>query len=100
MLDLQSHFILPVHPVSLSGPLPKGAEQLSVRTSGGETLYGVRIPGDAPKKTRTLILGFGGNAWNGQDVPNISTSFSRTMKSSPFIIGATHPRQAPPRPRR
>jgi pimeloyl-ACP methyl ester carboxylesterase len=68
MLDLQSHFIFPVHAVSSSGPLPEGAEQLSVHTAGGETLYGVRIPGDGPKRTGTLVLGFGGNAWNGQDV--------------------------------
>jgi len=68
MLDLQSHFIFPVHAVAASGPLPKGAEQLSVRTSGGETLHGVRIPGDGAKRTGTLVLGFGGNAWNGQDV--------------------------------
>lgn len=68
MLDLQSHFIFPVHAVAASGPLPKGAEQLSVRTSGGQTLYGVRIPGDGAKGTGTLVLGFGGNAWNGQDV--------------------------------
>jgi hypothetical protein len=48
--------------------LPKAAERLSVRTADGETLHGVRIPPDELKESRTLILGFGGNAWNGQDV--------------------------------
>jgi hypothetical protein len=31
-------------------------------------LEGIRIPPDEPDPDRTLILGFGGNAWNGQDV--------------------------------
>ena len=35
---------------------------------GGETLHGVHIPTEEPTPARTLILGFGGNAWNGQDV--------------------------------
>lgn len=39
-----------------------------MRTADGETLHGVRIPPDELKESRTLILGFGGNAWNGQDV--------------------------------
>jgi pimeloyl-ACP methyl ester carboxylesterase len=68
MLDLQGHFIFPVHAVSPSGPLPKGAERLSVDTPDGETLHGIRIPGHQPIANRTLILGFGGNAWNAQDV--------------------------------
>src|SRR4051794_8001903 len=68
MLDFQAHLIFPVHAVPASGPLPNGAKRLSVRTPGGETLYGVHIPADEPKATRTLILGFGGNGWNGQDV--------------------------------
>jgi len=68
MLDLQSHFIFPVHAVASSGPLPKGAKQLSASTADGEVLHGVHIPADRPKGARTLILGFGGNAWNAQDV--------------------------------
>jgi pimeloyl-ACP methyl ester carboxylesterase len=68
MLDLQSHFIFPVHAVAAPGPLPKGAERLLARAADGETLHGVHIPADGPKRSRTLILGFGGNAWNAQDV--------------------------------
>jgi pimeloyl-ACP methyl ester carboxylesterase len=68
MLQFQAQFIFPVHAVPASGPLPKGADRLLVRTPGGETLHGVHIPADEPKGIRTLILGFGGNAWNGQDV--------------------------------
>jgi pimeloyl-ACP methyl ester carboxylesterase len=31
-------------------------------------LVGILIPASAPTDSRTLILGFGGNGWNGQDV--------------------------------
>jgi pimeloyl-ACP methyl ester carboxylesterase len=68
MFEFQSHLIFPVHAVPLSGPLPSRAECLSVHTPDGNTLQGVGIPSDEPDESRTLILGFGGNAWNGQDV--------------------------------
>jgi pimeloyl-ACP methyl ester carboxylesterase len=68
MFEFQSHLIFPVHAVPLAGPLPHGAERMTVRTPDGQTLHGVRIPADEPDPTRTLILAFGGNAWNGQDV--------------------------------
>lgn len=68
MFDFQSDLIFPVHAVPESGPLPPKAERLSARTPDGETLQGIYIPGDSPDPTKTLILGFGGNAWNGQDV--------------------------------
>jgi hypothetical protein len=44
------------------------AEQLPVRTPDGETLQGLYLPPSGPDPSHTLILGFGGNAWNGQDV--------------------------------
>src|SRR5205823_13555714 len=62
------HLIFPVHAVPAAGPMPIGAECLSVTTPSGELLQGIHIPSDEPDETRTLILGFGGNAWNGQDV--------------------------------
>lgn len=68
MLEFQSHLIFPTHAVAASGPWPVGAERLSVRTPDGNTLHGIYMPADRPDATRTLILGFGGNAWNGQDV--------------------------------
>jgi pimeloyl-ACP methyl ester carboxylesterase len=67
MFQFQSHLIFPVHAVRRAGPLPRGAETLSVK-SGRATLKGVHIPPDEPDAGRTLILGFGGNGWNGQDV--------------------------------
>ena len=68
MFEFQSHLIFPVHAVPAAGPLPPTAERLSARTPGGETLNGILIPPDEADATQTLILGFGGNAWNAQDV--------------------------------
>ena len=68
MFDFQSHLIFPVHAVPAAGRLPRGAERLSIDTPDGQKLHGIFIPADAQDKSRTLILGFGGNAWNGQDV--------------------------------
>ena len=41
---------------------------MSVRTPDGQTLVGTYIPARRQSASATLILGFGGNAWNGQDV--------------------------------
>jgi pimeloyl-ACP methyl ester carboxylesterase len=68
MFDFQSRLIFPTHAVSSAGPLPPDAEILSLETPDGETLAGIHILPDDPGRTRTLILGFGGNGWNGQDV--------------------------------
>ena len=68
MFELQTDLIFPVHAVPQAGPLPAHAKRLSVRTGDGETLEGIQIPAEVPDRSRTLILGFGGNAWNGQDV--------------------------------
>ena len=68
MLEVLSHFIFPVHAVADAGPFPLGADELSIRTSDGERLVGIHIRPDEIPVDRTLILGFGGNAWNGQDV--------------------------------
>jgi pimeloyl-ACP methyl ester carboxylesterase len=68
MIEFQSHFIFPVHAVAKAGPLPKGAERLSIGTADDQTLRGIRIPADEADASKTLILAFGGNAWNAQDV--------------------------------
>lgn len=67
MIDFQSHLIFPVHAVPRAGPLPKGAQRLVVSARDAE-LHGVHIPADDPGPETLLILGFGGNGWNGQDV--------------------------------
>jgi pimeloyl-ACP methyl ester carboxylesterase len=68
MFEFQSQLIFPTHAVPKAGPLPPGAELLSLDTPDGDKLVGIHIPADEPTKKRTLILGFGGNGWNGQDV--------------------------------
>ena len=68
MFGFQSHLIFPTHAVPSAGPLPRGAERLSVKSRDGHALAGVHIPADEPRPGSTLVLGFGGNAWNAQDV--------------------------------
>ena len=69
MFQFQSHLIFPVHAVPSAGRLPDSAERLSLQTPDGQSLHGVHIRSDGPNREgRTLVLGFGGNAWNGQDV--------------------------------
>ena len=70
MLDaFQTQLIFPVHAVPPAGPLPPGSERLEVKSAEGQTLYGVHVPPlEAGDRGQTLILGFGGNAWNGEDV--------------------------------
>lgn len=67
MIDFQTRFIFPTHAVPNAGPLPRGAQALSLKVRGAE-LAGVHFPPDRKSADRTLILGFGGNGWNGQDV--------------------------------
>lgn len=68
MVWSQEDIIFPTHAVASPGPLPARAERLVVDTPTGERLHGVHIPAAAGATgPRTLILGFGGNAWNAQD---------------------------------
>ena len=65
----QTDLIFPVRAVPAAGPLPPGAQRLQVTTPDGETLHGVHLPpASRGDDSGTLLLGFGGNAWNGQDV--------------------------------
>ena len=64
----QTDIIFPAHAVSAAGPMPRGAERLAVDTPDGETLVGVYLPAASGGGDGSLVLGFGGNAWNGQDV--------------------------------
>src|SRR3712207_3792392 len=61
----QARILFPAGAVGGAGPLPPGAERLSLDSAGGHRLHGVHIrPVAAP--SRTLILGFGGNGWNAE----------------------------------
>jgi pimeloyl-ACP methyl ester carboxylesterase len=68
MFEFQSHLIFPTHAVPRAGPFPPRAQRLSLKTKEGQELVGIHIPADEGSAERTLILGFGGNAWNAQDV--------------------------------
>lgn len=68
MFEFQSQLIFPIHAVAPAGPFPPGAKRLQIDTTDGFKLAGIHMPPDEPASERTLILGFGGNAWNGQDV--------------------------------
>jgi pimeloyl-ACP methyl ester carboxylesterase len=69
MILSQADLIFPVHAVPPTGPLPPGAERLQVATPDGETLHGVHFkPAKKAAGPRQLLLGFGGNAWNAQEV--------------------------------
>jgi uncharacterized protein len=59
----QARLLFPAGALGGAGPLPAEAEQLALDTPDGYRLHGVHLP---PSRTRsgTLILGFGGNAWN------------------------------------
>ena len=69
MFEFQTQLIFPTHAVPPAGPLPPGSKRLQVQSADGHELHGVHVPpedrGVGPK---TLVLGFGGNAWNGEDV--------------------------------
>src|SRR3546814_3245062 len=50
-------------------PLPATAERIEVAAADGVRLRGVRIPPRRPRTgERLILLGFGGNAWNADNV--------------------------------
>jgi pimeloyl-ACP methyl ester carboxylesterase len=63
----QGRLLFPAGSVGGAAPLPPGAERLTVESAEGNRLYGVHLP-PAAKPSGTLILGFGGNGWNGETV--------------------------------
>jgi uncharacterized protein len=67
-VDFQSQLVFPAHAVPEAGPWPPGAEHLSLIAPDGVRLEGIELRPDRPSEENRLILGFGGNAWNAQDV--------------------------------
>ena len=61
----QARLLFPAGAVGAAGPLPAGAERLSLDAAGGDRLHGVHVPPSKPA-SETLILGFGGNGWNAE----------------------------------
>jgi pimeloyl-ACP methyl ester carboxylesterase len=61
----QARLLFPAGAVGAAGPLPAGSERLAFDTPDGHRLHGVHVPASA-RPSGTLILGFGGNAWNAE----------------------------------
>jgi len=68
MIPTPTDMLFPVHAVPAPGPLPQSARQVRVEAPDAAVLQGVSIPPATDAKRRMLVLGFGGNAWNGADV--------------------------------
>lgn len=62
----QGAMIFPAGQVGSPDPLPARAERVELASASGEPLHGVHIPPVRRSGERLLILGFGGNGWNGQ----------------------------------
>ena len=62
----QSRLLFPTWLVGAAGPLPPGAERLTLDTSDGTRLEGVHLPPLQGDGDGTLILSFAGNATNAQ----------------------------------
>jgi pimeloyl-ACP methyl ester carboxylesterase len=68
MTLFQDQLLFPTHAVARAQPLPAGAKRIRLWRPGGVALSGVHVPPATASRSRTLVLGFGGNAWNGDDV--------------------------------
>lgn len=68
MIPTPTQMLFPTDSVPPPGPLPAGAQLVSLTTPDGTSLHGVAIPPANNARRRILILGFGGNGWNGSDV--------------------------------
>ena len=63
----QTALIFPARMVRGAGPLPRGAERLSLDVPGGNRLHGVHFRPRFSRGEKPVILGFAGNAWNAED---------------------------------
>lgn len=66
---LQTSLVFPVSQVPSAGPPPPGAARVQLRAATGERLAGLHVPpgaGAGEEGLPPVIIGFGGNAWNGE----------------------------------
>jgi pimeloyl-ACP methyl ester carboxylesterase len=66
--SFQSRILFPVSSVQPADPLPEGSERLVLDTPDGERLHGVHIAAKSGTGSGPVILGFGGNAWNAEEM--------------------------------
>ncbi len=67
----QTAMLFPAGQIGSAGPLPPGAERIALTAASGERLAGLHVPPRAEAQERLLVLGFGGNAWNGDSVATL-----------------------------
>lgn len=60
----QTRVLFPVGLARPIGPPPPSAERLQIVSAGGHPLSGLYVPAAVAQPERLIILGFGGNAWN------------------------------------
>jgi len=68
MIPTPTQMLFPTHAVPSPEPLPPTARDVSLKAPDGAVLQGIVIPPATQAERRILVLGFGGNAWNGSDV--------------------------------
>jgi pimeloyl-ACP methyl ester carboxylesterase len=64
----QTRMLFPRELVRPGGELPASATRLEIRLPSAETLRGLHIAAAMPGPERLVILGFGGNAWNADNM--------------------------------
>ena len=64
---MQDRMLFPTNMIPPAEPLPAGAERLEI-ARGADRLEGVRFPASRPPPSAPVVIGFGGNAWNAQEM--------------------------------
>ncbi|MEO8175519.1 MAG: hypothetical protein ABI626_02535 [Sphingomicrobium sp.] len=97
MFDLETQFMFPVHAVAPPGPLPRGAERVTIAGAGKTQLHGIHVPPTVRSPgPRTLILGFAGNAWNSADAATFLHSIYPAEDIVAFHYRGYHPSTGTP----
>ena len=71
MMSMQTQLLFPTDAVPPAGPLPPNGRPIHVMAASGDLLQGVHLQPSADARPSTLIVGFGGNAWNAQMVAEL-----------------------------
>ena len=64
---MQDRMLFPTSMIRPADPLPPSAVRLEI-DAGGERVHGVHIPALRPSESAPVVIGFGGNAWNAEEM--------------------------------
>ena len=64
---MQTKALFPTGAVNIAERLPASTERIEIMSTSGHRLRGLYIPAALHQPARTIILGFGGNAWNAEN---------------------------------